>query len=76
MVYKPEEITLIMGGVGALLASVIYTLKNVKHLKSACLGCDIIEVENNDILDILDNIVENEDIGKVENNLKNNISIV
>tara|TARA_R110002072_G_scaffold68898_2_gene167380 strand:- start:6159 stop:6368 length:210 start_codon:yes stop_codon:yes gene_type:complete len=69
MVYKPEEITLIMGGVGALLASVIYTLKNVKHLRSACLGCDIIEVLNDDI-------VENEDIGKVENNLKNNISIV
>ena len=51
------------------MASVIYTLKNVKHLRSACLGCDIIEVLNDDI-------VENEDIGKVENNFKNNISIV
>tara|TARA_R110000772_G_scaffold59324_5_gene134320 strand:- start:2995 stop:3171 length:177 start_codon:yes stop_codon:yes gene_type:complete len=45
-IYTVEEISLIIGAVGAGIASIIYTLKNIKHLKSACLGCDIIEVEN------------------------------
>ena len=45
-IYSAEDITLIFAGVGGLIASVIYTLKNVKHLKSECLGCDILEVEN------------------------------
>lgn len=45
-IYTVEEISLIIGAVGGGIASIIYTLKNIKHLKSACLGCDIIEVEN------------------------------
>jgi len=45
-IYSAEDITLILGGVGGVIASIIYTLKNVKYLKSECLGCDILEVEN------------------------------
>tara|TARA_R110001599_G_scaffold1110_7_gene5329 strand:- start:1594 stop:1815 length:222 start_codon:yes stop_codon:yes gene_type:complete len=39
-IYTGEEITLILGGIGAMVASFVYALKNVKHLKSGCCECD------------------------------------
>ena len=38
--YTASEITLILGGIGGMIASLIYALKNVKHLKSGCCECD------------------------------------
>lgn len=38
--YTAEEITLMLGGLGGMLASLIYALKNVKHFKSGCMECD------------------------------------
>tara|TARA_R110000803_G_scaffold33159_2_gene72726 strand:+ start:2670 stop:2879 length:210 start_codon:yes stop_codon:yes gene_type:complete len=39
-IYTGEEITLILGGIGAMVASFVYAMKNVKHLKSGCCECD------------------------------------
>ena len=39
-IYSGEEITLILGGIGAMVASFVYAMKNVKHLKSGCCECD------------------------------------
>lgn len=40
--YSAEEITLMLGALGAMVASIIYSVKNIKH-SSCCLGlmsCD------------------------------------
>ena len=39
-VYSAEAITLMLGGLGGMIASLIYALKNVNHLKSGCCECD------------------------------------
>lgn len=39
-VYTGEEITLVLGAIGALIASLIYALKNVNHVKSGCCECN------------------------------------
>tara|TARA_R110002012_G_scaffold311278_1_gene520683 strand:- start:209 stop:457 length:249 start_codon:yes stop_codon:yes gene_type:complete len=36
-VYTAEEIALILGALGAMVASIIYSVKNIKH-SSCCLG--------------------------------------
>ena len=41
-VYSAEEIALILGALGAMVASIIYSVKNIKH-STCCLGlfsCD------------------------------------
>ncbi len=41
-VYTAEEIALMLGALGAMVASIIYSVKNIKH-SSCCLGlvsCD------------------------------------
>jgi len=41
-VYTAEEIVIILGALGAMVASIIYSVKNIKH-SSCCLGlfkCD------------------------------------
>lgn len=39
-VYTANEITLMLGGLGGMVASLIYAMKNVNHLKSGCCECD------------------------------------
>ena len=39
-IYTAEEIILMLGGLGGMIASIIYALKNVKHCKSGCMSCD------------------------------------
>tara|TARA_R110000803_G_scaffold124302_2_gene192113 strand:- start:5928 stop:6146 length:219 start_codon:yes stop_codon:yes gene_type:complete len=39
-IYTAEEICLIIGAIGALIASFVYALKNVNHLRSGCCECD------------------------------------
>jgi hypothetical protein len=41
-IYSAEEIALMLGALGAMVASIIYSVKNIKH-SSCCLGlvsCD------------------------------------
>tara|TARA_R110000744_G_scaffold33009_5_gene76948 strand:+ start:6922 stop:7122 length:201 start_codon:yes stop_codon:yes gene_type:complete len=40
MGYSSEELTILLGGIAAAVASIVYAFKNVKHLKSGCLECD------------------------------------
>jgi len=39
-IYTAEEIILMLGGLGGMIASLIYALKNVKHCQSGCMSCD------------------------------------
>tara|TARA_R110000737_G_scaffold7946_1_gene23057 strand:- start:6539 stop:6790 length:252 start_codon:yes stop_codon:yes gene_type:complete len=52
-IYTAEEIVIILGGIGALIASFVYALKNVNHLKSGCCECqqevEHIVIDNNHI---------------------------
>lgn len=41
-IYSAQEITIILGALGAMVASIVYSVKNIKH-SSCCLGlfsCD------------------------------------
>jgi len=39
-IYTAEEIILMLGGLGGMVASIIYAFKNVKHCQSGCMECD------------------------------------
>ena len=39
-IYTAEEIILMLGGLGGMIASIIYAFKNVKHCQSGCMSCD------------------------------------
>ena len=39
-IYTAEEIILMLGGLGGMIASIIYAFKNVKHCQSGCMECD------------------------------------
>tara|TARA_R110002096_G_scaffold248690_1_gene441086 strand:- start:2717 stop:2923 length:207 start_codon:yes stop_codon:yes gene_type:complete len=39
-IYTAEEIILILGGLGGMIASIIYAFKNIKHCQSGCMECD------------------------------------
>ena len=66
-VYTAEEITLVLGAIGALIASLIYALKNVNHVKSGCCECN----QEVDPVIIHDHVEENGD-----NKHATNISMV
>ena len=37
---SPEGVSLVIAGVAAAVASIVYSLKNVKHSECCCIKCD------------------------------------